>query len=37
VFVALLRSGIVGFMLIEKLSLMDAIYFSIVTMTTVGS
>ena len=36
VFMALIVLGIVGFMLIEKLSLVDAIYFSIVTMATVG-
>jgi voltage-gated potassium channel len=36
VFVALLLLGIVGFMLIENLSPVDAIYFSIVTMATVG-
>ncbi len=36
VFVALLMLGIFGFMIIENLSLVDAIYFSIVTMATVG-
>jgi len=36
VFVVLLLFGIFGFMIIEKLSLVDAIYFSIVTMATVG-
>ena len=36
VFIALLLLGIFGFMLIENLSLVDAIYFSIVTMATVG-
>jgi len=36
VFMALLMLGIVGFMIIENLSLVDAIYFSIVTMATVG-
>jgi voltage-gated potassium channel len=34
--VFLLSVGIIGFMLIEKMSLTDAIYFSIVTMATVG-
>ena len=32
----LLSVSIIGFMFIEKMSLMDAIYFSIVTMATVG-
>ena len=32
----LLSAGIIGFMFIEKMSLTDAIYFSIVTMATVG-
>ena len=36
VFTALLLLGVLGFMFIENLSLVDAIYFSIVTMTTVG-
>jgi hypothetical protein len=36
VFTTLLLLGILGFMFIEKLSLVDAIYFSIVTMATVG-
>jgi hypothetical protein len=36
VFTALLSVGILGFMFIENLSLVDAIYFSIVTMATVG-
>ena len=36
VFTALLLLGILGFMFIENLSLVDAIYFSIVTMATVG-
>jgi voltage-gated potassium channel len=36
VFVALLLIGITGFVFIEKFSLIDAIYFSIVTMSTVG-
>lgn len=36
VFITLLFLGILGFMFIEKLSLVDAIYFSIVTMATVG-
>ena len=36
VFTALLVVGILGFMIIEKLSLVDAIYFAIVTMATVG-
>lgn len=36
VFIALLLLGIFGFMIIENLSLVDAIYFSIVTMATVG-
>jgi len=34
--VVLLSTGILGFMFIENMSLMDAIYFSIVTMATVG-
>lgn len=36
VFTVLLSVGTIGFMLIEKFSLTDAIYFSIVTMATVG-
>lgn len=36
VFTTLLLLGILGFMFIENLSLIDAIYFSIVTMATVG-
>ena len=36
IFIALLISGIFGFMLSENLSPIDAIYFSIVTMATVG-
>ncbi|RPI50476.1 MAG: two pore domain potassium channel family protein, partial [Deltaproteobacteria bacterium] len=36
VFTTLLLLGILGFMFIENLSLLDAIYFSIVTMATVG-
>ena len=36
VFIALLSIGIIGFMLIENMSLTNAIYFSIVTMATVG-
>jgi len=36
VFMALLLMGIVGFMLVENLSPVDAVYFSIVTMATVG-
>jgi hypothetical protein len=36
VFIALLLIGIFGFMIVENLSLVDAIYFSIVTMATVG-
>ncbi len=36
VFTALLFVGILGFMFIENLSLVDAMYFSIVTMATVG-
>ena len=35
-FLSLLILGILGFMIIENLSLLDAIYFSIVTMATVG-
>lgn len=35
-FIALLLVGIIGFMLFENMSLADAIYFSIVTMATVG-
>ena len=36
VFIALLFLGIFGFILIENLSPVDAAYFSIVTMATVG-
>jgi voltage-gated potassium channel len=36
VIVVLLSAGIIGFMFIENMSLTDAIYFSIVTMATVG-
>ena len=36
VFAVLLSVGIIGFMFIENMSLTDAIYFSIVTMATVG-
>lgn len=36
VFTALLLSGILGFMFMEHLSLVDSIYFSVVTMATVG-
>ena len=36
IFSALLIIGILGFMVIENLSLVDAIYFAIVTMATVG-
>lgn len=36
VFIFLLSAGIAGFMLIERFSLMDAIYFSLVNMATVG-
>jgi voltage-gated potassium channel len=36
VFTALLFLGILGFIFIENLSVVDAIYFSIVTMATVG-
>jgi len=36
VFTALLLLGILGFMFIENLSLVDSIYFSVVTMATVG-
>ena len=35
-FAVLLSTGILGFMFIENMSLMDSIYFSIVTMATVG-
>jgi len=35
-FAVLLSVGIIGFMFIENMSLTDAIYFSIVTMATVG-
>jgi voltage-gated potassium channel len=36
VFTVLLTVGVIGFMFIEKMSLTNAIYFSIVTMATVG-
>ena len=36
VFAALLLLGVAGFMALENLSLVDAVYFSIVTMATVG-
>jgi voltage-gated potassium channel len=36
VFAALLVAGSVGFMYVEDLSLVDSIYFAIVTMATVG-
>ena len=36
VFTVLLFVGITGFMFIENLSLVDSIYFSVVTMATVG-
>ena len=36
VFAALLLIGSMGFMLVENLSLVDSIYFAIVTMATVG-
>ncbi|MBN1382976.1 MAG: two pore domain potassium channel family protein [Deltaproteobacteria bacterium] len=36
VFTVLLLAGIIGFMFIENMSLTNAIYFSIVTMATVG-
>jgi voltage-gated potassium channel len=36
VFTAILLAGVFGFMIVEKLSLIDALYFSIVTMATVG-
>ncbi|UCF93581.1 MAG: hypothetical protein JSW39_05305 [Desulfobacterales bacterium] len=36
VFMALLLIGIIGFMFVENFSLVDSIYFSIVTMATVG-
>ncbi len=36
VFTTLLLIGIIGFMFIENMSLTNAIYFSIVTMATVG-
>jgi voltage-gated potassium channel len=36
VFTVLLSVGILGFMFLENLSLMDSIYFSVVTMATVG-
>ena len=35
-FAVLLSAGVSGFMFIEKMSFVDAIYFSIVTMATVG-
>ena len=36
IFIALLSVGVIGFMLFENMSLVNAIYFSIVTMATVG-
>ncbi|WP_462268410.1 potassium channel family protein [Desulfobacter sp.] len=36
IFIVLLAVGIIGFMLFENMSLTNAIYFSIVTMATVG-
>lgn len=36
IFIVLLSAGIIGFMLFENMSLTNAIYFSIVTMATVG-
>lgn len=36
IFIVLLSMGIIGFMLFENMSLTNAIYFSIVTMATVG-
>ena len=36
VFAVLLLAGSVGFMYVENLSLVDSIYFAIVTMATVG-
>jgi voltage-gated potassium channel Kch len=36
IFIVLLSIGISGFMLFENMSLINAIYFSIVTMATVG-
>ena len=36
VFTVLLSVGIIGFMFFENMSFMNAIYFSIVTMATVG-
>ena len=36
IFTVLLTVGVIGFMFIEKMSLTNAIYFSIVTMATVG-
>lgn len=36
VFTALLFVGILGFMFLENLSFVDSIYFSVVTMATVG-
>ena len=36
IFISLLSLGIIGFMFLEDFSLLDSIYFSIVTMATVG-
>ena len=36
IFIAVIVSGVIGFMAIERLSLVDAVYLSIVTMATVG-
>ena len=36
-FILVLLAGVVGFMFLEDLSPSDALYFSIVTITTVGS
>ena len=36
IFLSVIVSGTVGFMIIEDLSLADALYFSIVTLATVG-
>ena len=35
-FATLLILGVLGFMVVERLSLVDSIYFSVVTMATVG-
>jgi voltage-gated potassium channel len=36
VLVVVLSAGIIGFMYLENLSLVDALYFSVVTLGTVG-